>query len=213
MATAMKHVGAVGDKPCVVLFREVPSEPDNCLVIKTGTLSDQHHDALMNVVQSAEAQEANDISEVLNRRQFPDGENMLTSLHQSQKIEKVAVSLVSLTPTPSTKVALAEVNAEIRKLSNNSNPPLKTEVDSSTLESDPILAQAEQAQVVAEANAAEAGDPEDAAAGLIMQATLLEEDAKILMTDAEAKRAEAYRLNPELEPKRGPGRPRKTELS
>jgi hypothetical protein len=44
---------------------------------------------------------------------------------------------------------------------------------------------------------------------LLIQAELLEQDAQALIRDAEAKKAEAYRLNPELEPRRGPGRPPK----
>ena len=67
MANIMKHVGTHGQKPCVVVFREVPNEPDNCLIVETGTLEDQKHDDLMNVVQSLEAQESNNISEVLSR--------------------------------------------------------------------------------------------------------------------------------------------------
>ena len=101
MAEVMKHVGKVGEKPVVVVFREVPNEPDNALIVETGSLEPDQHDALMNVIQSPEAQESNNVSEVLHRRTFPDGSNMLTSLHYSKKITKVPVNLVSLTPTPS----------------------------------------------------------------------------------------------------------------
>ena len=116
MADVMKHVGKIGEKPVVVVFREVPNEPDNALVVETGALEPDQHDALMNVVQSPEAQESNNISEVLHRRTFPDGSNMLTALHYAKKINKVPVNLVSLTPTPSQSVSLEEVNAEIRKI-------------------------------------------------------------------------------------------------
>jgi hypothetical protein len=40
---------------------------------------------------------------------------------------------------------------------------------------------------------------------------MLEEDAGALMRDAVAKKEEAYRLNPELEPRKGPGRPKKVK--
>ena len=91
MADIMKHVGSVGDKPCVVVFREVPNEPDNCVVVETDGLDPQKHDDLMNVVQSLEAQESNNISEVLARRQFTDGTNMLNDLHFSKKLTKIGV--------------------------------------------------------------------------------------------------------------------------
>ena len=219
MAEVMKHVGKVGEKPCVVLYREVPGEAENALVVKTETLPDSQHDALMNVIGSAEAQESNDIADVLDRRQFADGQNMLQALHFDRRIEKVSVDLVTLTPTPANSVSLAEVNAEIRKIKNESNPPLNTEVDPATLresvaepvppvdaiETDPTLAQ----QAVSIPEVASEADEAQIANNLLAQAGILEDDAAALMRDAEAKKQEAYRLNPELKPKKGPGRPKK----
>ena len=212
----MKHVGKVGEKPCVVLYREVPGEPESALVVQTNNLPDAMHDALMNVVQSPEAQEANDVADVLDRRQFNDGSNMLQQLHFDKRIEKVQVALVSLTPTPQDSILLSEVNAEIRKIQNNSNPPLKTDpvqpaanalnetvVNPVVAESDPTLAQSITPVVASESSEAQI------AVNLIQQAALLEEDAQALLRDADAKKQEAYRLNPELEPKKGPGRPKK----
>ena len=201
----MKHVGIVGQKPCIVLFREVPSEPENCLVVKTDSLEPDQHDALMNVVQSPEAQESNELSEVLNRRTFPDGSNMLTSLHYGKKIEKVSDTLVELTPTPSQKVSLTEVKAEIAKINNASNPPLKTEVDPNAEEISVTTANVEGTPANAEGDA-----PQDVAQSILVQADLMTEDANRMLAEAEAKRQEAYSLNPALKPKKGPGRPKKS---
>jgi hypothetical protein len=194
MANIMKHVGTHGQKPCVVVFREVPNEPDNCLIVETGTLEDQKHDDLMNVVQSLEAQESNNVSEVLSRRTFTDGSNMLNDLHFSKKLVKVSVGNVNLTPTPSDSISLAEVNAEINKIETGSNPPMNTEVMPETLDGPATVPTGE----------------ENPAEGLLVQAGLLEEDAKALMADAESKRAQAYSMDPDLAPKKGPGRPKKT---
>jgi hypothetical protein len=194
MANIMKHVGTHGQKPCVVVFREVPNEPDNCLIVETGTLEDQKHDDLMNVIQSLEAQESNNVSEVLSRRNFTDGSNMLNDLHFSKKLIKVSANDVSLTPTPADSISLAEVNAEINKMEAGSNPPLNTEVAPETLERP------------APVDTGVEGEAE----GLLIQAGLLEEDAKALMADAESKRAQAYSMDPNLAPKKGPGRPKKT---
>ena len=220
MQTPMKHVGKIGEKPCVVLYREVPGEPEFALVVQTTNLPDGQHDSLMNVVQSAEAQEANEVSEVLDRRQFNDGSNMLQQLHFDKRIEKVSVALVSLTPTPSDTIALAEVNAEIRKIGNNSNPPLKTDpvqpaenalnesvTNPVVAESDPTLAQTNAPVVEGEVNESQI------ALNLLQQAAMLEEDASALRNDAEGKKQEAYRLNPDLEPRKGPGRPKKVTIS
>lgn len=217
MATPMKHVGKVGEKPCVVLYREVPGESDFALIVQTTNLPDAQHDALMNIVQSAEAQEANEIADVLDRRQFSDGSNMLQQLHFDKRIEKVSVNLVNLTPTPADSISLAEVNAEIRKIGNNSNPPLKTDaiqqmdnLDNQPVTANPVVAESDPTLAAANAPVME-GDVNESqiALNLLQQATILEDDAHAIMNDAEAKRQEAYRLNPDLEPRKGPGRPKK----
>lgn len=202
----MKHVGKVGEKPCVVVFREVPGEPDNALVVMTGTLSDEYHDALMNVVQSPEAQEGNELSEVLHRRQFPDGTNMLTTLHSTNKIEKIATNLVTLTPTPGQGVPLEDVNREIAKINAESNPPLKTEVDPVSVDTarEPVT------EVDSTATTDNGSDPESVAQNILFQADLMIEDANKMLAEAEAKKAEAYELDPSLKPKKGPGRPKKS---
>lgn len=202
--TIMKHVGKVGGSPCVILLRELPKELDNCLVVETKSLSDLDHDALMNVIQSAEGQESNEISEVLNRRQFNDGSNMLTSLHQNRKINKVSVDLVSMTPTPSDSLPLREVNLEIRKKLNKSNPPLSRDINPNTLNESVVTPTRSKDTV-------DPGTPGEIAAGLLAQAELLAEDAAAILADAKIKREKAYELNPELKPKRGPGRPPKEE--
>jgi len=188
MAQIMKHVGKIGEKPCVVVFREVPNEPENCLIVESNSLTDRKHDDLMNVVQSAEAQESNNIADVLSRRQFTDGSNMLNDLHFSKKLQKVSVDLVFLTPTPSQKISLKEVNAEINKIESGYTPP-KTEVNPVSVDTQPLTESTETA--VPEASVAES---------LLVQAELLEQDAKALLSDAEAKKAEAYRLDPSLKP-------------
>ena len=189
----LKHVGNYGEKPCVVVFREVPNEPENCLIVETTSLEDQKHDELMNIVQSLEAQESNEISEVLSRRQFPDGSNVLNDLHFSKKLIKVSSSLVFLTPTPTDKIALADVNKEIKKLDEGTNPPLNTEVNPDTL----MEQQIDESSVNSKAE------------GLLAQAELIEGDAKAMMEDAKSKRQAAYDLDPSLAPKKGPGRPPK----
>jgi len=190
MAQILKHVGKIGEKPCVVVFREVPNEPENCLIVESNSLSDQKHDDLMNVVQSAEAQESNNIADVLSRRQFTDGSNMLNDLHFSKKLQKVSVDMVFLTPTPSQKVSLKEVNVEINKLEGGYTPP-KTEVDPVSVDTQPLTESTEAA--VPEASVAE---------NLLVQAELLEQDAKALLQDADAKKSEAYKLDPSLKPKK-----------
>jgi hypothetical protein len=203
MATLMKHVGKFGEKPCVVVFRELPGEQEYCLIVQTDNLDSRQHDDLMNVVQSAEAQSSNDISQVLHRRQFTDGSNMLSTLHYAKKLQKVPVSHVSLIPIPGQSVPLADVNVEIRKIDGGYVPP-KTEqpteqmrVTTKEVEGTP-------------ANEEQDTSSESVAKNLLAQAALMEEDAKQLLAEAEAKKAEAFKLDPTL---RGPGRPKKAKTN
>ncbi len=203
MATLMKHVGKFGEKPCVVVFRELPGEQEYCLIVQTDNLDSRQHDDLMNVIQSAEAQTSNDISQVLHRRQFTDGSNMLSTLHYAKKLQKVPVSHVSLTPIPGQSIPLADVNVEIRKIDGGYVAP-KTEQPT------------EQVRVTTkEVEGTPANETEDAsesgvAKNLLAQAQLMEDDAKQLLAEAEAKKAEAYKLDPTL---RGPGRPKKAKTN
>jgi hypothetical protein len=205
MAEVMKHVGKFGNKPCVVVFRQVPNEPNNCLIVESGSLPDGKHDELMNVVASLEGQEANDVSEVLARRQFPDGTNILSDLHFSKKLQKVSTDMVFLTPTPNTRIALSEVNVEIGKIATGSNPLLNTQVNPDT------LLETQAADRIAEASQPTEADAPSVAENLLIQAELIQEDVNAMLKDADAKRAEAYALDPSLAPKKGPGRPPKAD--
>lgn len=194
----MKHVGTYGGKPCVVVFRELPEDRESALIISSNTLEGQLHDDVMSVIDSHEAQSAQEVSEVLHRRRLSDGENMLSALHARGKLQKVPVSMVELTPAPNQSVPLGDINREIRKITEGTNPPLITEANSEP--------------TAAPQTAAPTGEPSDIAKNLLTQASLLEQDAKALVEDAEKKRNEAYDLDPSLRPKKGPGRPTKATI-
>ena len=201
MAEIMKHVGQYGGNPCVVVFREIPNEPENCLVVVSNTLEERDHDDLMETVSSTEAQATGDLSSVLARRQMTNGEQLLNFLHFNKKLQKVPVSMVTLTPTPSQNVALAEVNAEIKKITND---PVAPVTDPGHLREDnPATSQVNPSEAPAEVPA------ENPAQGLLLQADLMEQDAENLLAESKAKRQEAYDMDPSLKPKRGPGRPPK----
>lgn len=223
----MKHVGVCGEKKVVVVFREVPNEMENCLVVYPDQLESRQHDELMSVVEGIEGQDSNNLADVLNRRQFSDGGNMLTTLHYAKRLNKVPTVNVDLTPVPNQRICLADVNAELHKMQTG-NPPPKT--DSSHLaesaknkpwierspEEATALNQEKQAisnQVVADQAPVPTGDsPSDIAQGLKLQADLMLADAEQMKRDAEAKLAEAIKLDPSLAPpKRKRGRPAKKQ--
>lgn len=113
----MKHVGKMKNNSArvVVLYRTVPSEPNNCLVVGTQGLIDSHHDALMSLIENPSGQEANELADLLAVRKFPDGANMLQYLHTNGHIKKVPTTMVLMTPNTQTQLPLNELNELIAK--------------------------------------------------------------------------------------------------
>lgn len=108
----LKHVGrmkATGKK-VLVAYRTLPGDAYSCLVIPTESLDDSYHNAIINLVESASAQEAYEFAEALDRTQFPDGSRMLPSLHVKGKLIKAPTSQVEMTPVIGQSILLSELN-------------------------------------------------------------------------------------------------------
>lgn len=108
----LKHVGRIKDtgRKCLVVFRTLPGDAFNCLIITTENLDDSYHTALINLVESPAAQDAVEFAEVLARAVFPDGSTMLPSLHVKKLLAKVATDKVEMTPNNSATILLSELN-------------------------------------------------------------------------------------------------------
>jgi hypothetical protein len=198
----------------------------------------------MDVIVGPEAQSSKDLADVLNRRQFSDGTNMLTSLHYAKRLTKVGTDMVDLTPLPGQRVPLAKLNEELRKIEGGYVPPTNDlSNESELLESAKQKPWSErtadeasaynQSQTRAAADIAsdasrdagvslsigedapappaqEAIEP-SAAQGLLIQANMMKEDAERLLSEASQKEQQAYDADPSLKPKRGRGRPKKSD--
>lgn len=178
-----KHAGVLGNTGVrvAVVFRKLPNDENNCLIVETERLPDSYHDYLIQCLNSRESTETNDFYEILNRRTFPDGLNCLTALHQRGFLRKEPVTNITMLPLPGQSVPLALINATIDK------------------KVDEYMAKQQNAVVapsVADIVDSVMVDPVAVAKGLIIQAELLEKDAA-------AKREEAYSLDPESRPGRG----------
>jgi hypothetical protein len=244
MADIVKHVGIYGQKKCVVVFREVPEESDQCLIVLSDGLEGRMHDELMAIVEGIEAQTAKDLADVLNRRQFSDGTNMLTQLHYAKRLTKVSTDMVDLTPLPGQRIGLAQLNDELRKIDTGYVPPtndLSNETDllesaknkpwsertadeasaynqNQTRSASDIATEAGRDNGVslnigedAPAPPAQEAIEPSAAQGLLIQASMMKEDAERLLAEASQKEQQAYDADPSLKPKRGRGRPKKSE--
>ncbi len=112
---SLKHVGrfVANGRKCLVAYRTLPGDANNCLVVQTENLSDDQHNALISLVESSAAQDANEFAEVLARAPFPDGSVMLANLHVNGKLVKVPTDQVEMVPNFQTKILLSELNATI----------------------------------------------------------------------------------------------------
>lgn len=143
-----KHIGKMKDAGTrvAVVFRSLPEEPDQALVVSTDNLPTLYHDAMIQTIDSAEGQEVNELQQVLNRRQFPDGTNMLQSLHKGGYLIKVKTEDVHMMPRPGYNLPLNELNDEINKIAKDlSEPAVVTPEgdDMNKTEAKNLLAQAE----------------------------------------------------------------------
>ena len=111
----MKHVGKMKNNSArvAVVYRTVPGEHLNALVVGTNGLPDSYHDSLMGVIESASGQQSNELADILATRRFPDGEVMLNWLHARGHLKKVPTNLVLMTPDTKTQIQLDELNKVI----------------------------------------------------------------------------------------------------
>jgi hypothetical protein len=108
----LKHVGRVATtkKKCIIVYRTLPGDAYNCLIVPTENLPDAYHDAIINLVESNAGQDAYEFAEVMARSTFPDGSTMLAALHAQGRLIKVGTSDIEMTPTNSNTIVLSELN-------------------------------------------------------------------------------------------------------
>jgi hypothetical protein len=97
----------------MVVFRTLPGDAFNCLIIQSDSLEPGYHDQLISLVESNAAQSANEFSEVLARGVFSDGSTMLPSLHVKGLLTKVPTDAVEMVPNMQTTILLSELNQVI----------------------------------------------------------------------------------------------------
>ncbi len=204
MNDMIKHTGRVDstNRRVVVVFPQIPEDQDNCLVVDVDSLPEKYQDGLMKIVESAEAQESNSLYEVLGRNLFWDGKNCLTTLHEQGFLRRVPVDTVTLMPRPNETLPLKDFNAYQSMVAETKTTP--AEPTSGTTRAGSIT------------NPADETDEEGIARNLLVQAELLEADAR-------KKRDEAEQVSPGIQvklgkattvvTKRSRGRPKKAEVT
>lgn len=179
----LKHVGrhsATGQR-LVVVFMQLPDEPENALVVYSDSLPDRYHQTLMEAVESPEGQASKQLYEALSRKVFWHGIQILQTLHQERFLVKVPTKTVIMTPNSATSISLDELLEKMAETDDNVSAPV-TEKKEST-----------KSQVDVNVEVSKKEENKQIAQNLLVQAQLLESDAK-------RKREEAYKYDPSLKP-------------
>jgi hypothetical protein len=113
--TNIKHVGRLksNNAKVLVVFRTLPGDPYYALVLGTGGLNDSYHNAIMSLVDSQQAQDANEFGDIMSIRHFPDGRLMLPAMHEDGKLVKVLTTDVLMTPNTTDSISLDQLNVLI----------------------------------------------------------------------------------------------------
>ena len=110
--SSLKHVGRISTnhRKCIVAYRVVPNEPENCIVVTTESLDAGEHDALMKLVESDAGQFAYELGEAMARTTLPDGRNMLAGFHKTGRLNKISSDKIEMTPNSKTAILLSDIN-------------------------------------------------------------------------------------------------------
>ena len=197
MAAFIKHVGTHKgtNTRLSVVFMRLPDEPENALAVYSDSLPDKYHEDFMKAVESKEGQAAKELYEVLSRKVFWNGNNMLETLHKEGLLVKLPVDSIIMTPNSTTSLPLPDLLKQMDEITGGqaTRPP---ETKGQTV----------QENIVEQVDMAAEGDNKKIAQNLLIQAVMLEEEAV-------KKRAEAVKYDPSLTEKaekpakKGRGRP------
>ena len=114
-----KHIGELvdGGAKVVIMYRTVPGESDNCLVVGTKFLPDMYHNSLMKAVESDGGQQAEEFADFAGRQTFPDGTNMLAMMHNDNYIKKFKTKdiMVTFGNTADGRILLNKLNEMVAK--------------------------------------------------------------------------------------------------
>lgn len=106
-----KHIGtANGAKKVIIVQRELPGELHMAGVIYSEIIPSRFHDDIMKELESDAGQAAHEFKDILERRFFSDGRNMLEALYAEGYIKKVASNNVIVRPNSKSAIRLDELN-------------------------------------------------------------------------------------------------------
>jgi hypothetical protein len=173
----IKHVGLHKKKKSVIVFREVPGESDQALIVYPEKLPSLLHDEMMACLESPSGQQSNSINEVFFRTIMADGNSILTSLHAGGYMIKVPTNSVMVTPTTdrANDIQLDKLNDLVNKISSG-EPMGKDLGEPSIVENVSVLSDRD----LAESQKKQAAQMKAEAKRLLEEANRLEKEAMSL---------------------------------
>jgi hypothetical protein len=163
----------------IALIMTVLPNTEDCLVVYTDRLPQNLKENFTHTLGSQEAQSAINLADVLSRRLYSDtNKNMLQTLHEYGYLAKLPIDTVEMNPMGSIKIPLRTVLVESGLITR----PFPTNEASTKFNPHNFNAQA-----------ANVGEALGTARNLLLEADLLENEAK-------AKREKAYGVAPSLRP-------------
>jgi hypothetical protein len=192
----MKHLAIHNNKKVAVLFRTVPGEPTNALIVDHEQLPEPIKSNFKQCLESKVGQNALSLSDAANQFSVANGDKLLAALHIGNYIKKVETKDVVLTPNDKTNLPLNELNNIIDGAGGAKQAPV-TESPSTmgTIDLNPG------APVVESVDTSSVLSDEQVATDLRNQANGLQREADRMLAEAES-------LHPAPPKKRG--RPAKT---
>jgi hypothetical protein len=119
-----RHVGKIKStsQRCLVVFRQVPDEPESCLVTITDSLPDRYHSDIVNGVESISAQQELEFATYAARTPLSSGENMLSWLHGQGRLKKMSTDDITMLPAPNQTISLKELNEHLDTIKKENEP-------------------------------------------------------------------------------------------
>lgn len=200
----IKHVGKVGEKNVVIIFRKVPGEDHNALVVYNNNLNQNISESLMRVVHSRKAQESIDLFEAVSKSLTNDGRPLLSVLHAEGLLKKVQNNNIIVTPAPGQFIRLGELNTLLDEMAKGAEATKRlSEIDASHgLQKPSDVAKRMQGLSTipdAEIVSADALDESGIANNLLAQAARMKRDAEQLLAEVARLTSEAAALMPVIE--------------
>jgi hypothetical protein len=193
----LRHVGKIGDRKLAIIFREVPNEPHMCLVTFTETLNQHLHDPMMKTIESDIGQNSENLADALNRSYTKDGKIILQVLHAEGLLKKVQTNQVIVTPNPTTKIRLDELNKILTEMQQGEAAVKRLAEIDNTFEPSTDIAKKirnnEPVKNLASSSNDALGDS-TIANNLLMQAKRMETEAKGLLAESQRLQQEANEI-------------------